>query len=341
MLEVKPGWHEGPRIYAAVVAEPGTKKSPALDVAVRPLRQRQHRLYATYLHDKAAYQRALSQYEGALIGWKSRRRDAQAAQLARPRAPQEPVLLQLFTTDATLEALAILLEQHPRGVAVIQDELAGWVRAMNQYKGGKGGDWHGWLSFWNGAPIIINRKTRQEPIVLDNPFVSVAGCLPPDMLSALRDEQGREDGFLHRMLFAFPDPMPVRWTDTSVSESTIEEYRRVFERLWALDEVSPQVPRVVPLTSQGREAFIAFAIELYGELADPDFPEHLRGPFAKLEGYGARLALLLQLCRLACEETLGEAVDAHSVLGAAALVHYFKSHARRVYARLHATPEDR
>jgi hypothetical protein len=66
----------------------------------------------------------------------------------------------------------------------------------------------------------------------------------------------------------------------------------------------------------------------------------LRGPFSKLEGYGARPALLLHLCQLVCGEAPLEGVDKVSVLGAVALVHYFKSHARRVYARLQATPED-
>jgi hypothetical protein len=42
-----------------------------------------------------------------------------------------------------------------------------------------------------------------------------------------------------------------------------------------------------------------------------------------------------------CKEARGEAVDERSVLGAAALVHYFQSHARRVYAFLQATPEDK
>jgi hypothetical protein len=39
LLRVKPGWLEGPRLYAAVVAETGTKKSPALCVSPAASRQ--------------------------------------------------------------------------------------------------------------------------------------------------------------------------------------------------------------------------------------------------------------------------------------------------------------
>jgi hypothetical protein len=44
VLRVKPGWLEGARIFAAVVAEPGTKKSPALKLAAWPFYERQRTL---------------------------------------------------------------------------------------------------------------------------------------------------------------------------------------------------------------------------------------------------------------------------------------------------------
>ena len=71
-----------------------------------------------------------------------------------------PAYHQLYCTDATIEALAQALEQNPRGVLFLRDELAAWAKGMNQYKGGKGADREHWLSFWNGSPVLINRKSR-------------------------------------------------------------------------------------------------------------------------------------------------------------------------------------
>jgi integrase len=85
----------------------------------------------------------------------------------------------------------------------------------------------------------------------------------------------------------------MRWTEVVVKETTIEQYCRVFDGLWTLQGVSAHDPRVVPFTTLGRQTFIACANALYTEVADPHFPDTLRGPFAKLEGYGARLALLV------------------------------------------------
>ena len=57
-----------------------------------------------------------------------------------------------------------------------------------------------------------------------------------------------------------------------------------------------------------------------------------------MKGYCARLALILQEARVAAGEADSEAVDAVSVEGAVRLIDYFKSHARKVYARL-SSPE--
>src|SRR5262245_5069382 len=52
-------------------------------------------------------------------------------------------------------------------------------------------------------------------------------------------------------------------------------------------------PVVMTLTAEGRAAFVGYVNDLYAQLADPELPDHLRGPYAKLEGYAARLALIL------------------------------------------------
>jgi len=60
-----------------------------------------------------------------------------------------------------------------------------------------------------------------------------------------------------------------------------------------------------------------------------------------LEGYAARLALILHLCRQAAKETDSEHVDEQSIEGAWGLISYFKSHAKRVYAQLRTSPQDK
>jgi len=71
-IEIKPGWRERPCLYTAIVAPPGTKKSPALKLAATPLTQRQRDLHAEHKKNKDDYQKKLAQYEAELIGWQKR-----------------------------------------------------------------------------------------------------------------------------------------------------------------------------------------------------------------------------------------------------------------------------
>src|SRR5262249_3874434 len=58
------------------------------------------------------------------------------------------------------------------------------------------------------------------------------------------------------------------------------------------------------------------------------------------EAYCARLALIDHCCRWVGKETTSEDVDVVSIQSAWTLIDYFKSHARKVYARLQITAED-
>ena len=135
--------------------------------------------------------------------------------------------------------------------------------------------------------------------------------------------------------------MPIGWPEAELSNAVVDAYAEAVETLLDQRDGGASTPHVVTLTPSGREAFRAFAQALYETLNDPALPANLHGPFAKFEGYGARLALILQEARRACGDTHRESVEAESVLGAAALIHYFQAHARRVYERLQVTPEDR
>jgi Protein of unknown function (DUF3987) len=333
-IQVKTSWRERARAYVSVIADSGQKKSPALALAMKPIHAIQHLYKRRYDEAHRAYEAALNAYEGVLDDWRKARRGTRGP---RPPKPEEPVMGEIYTSDCTVEAMADILEQHPRGVLFIRDELTGWVLALNQYKGGKGADRQHWLQWWNGTPDKINRRGRKVPLVIADPFVCVAGCLTPDDLPLLLDEriQG-EDGFLPRILFAFPDPVPTPWTDAVVSPDTETAYANVVHRLLALND-----DKTLTCTPKAHALLVKLINELATVRQDPATPPPLVPFLAKLDGYLARLALTLQMGRWAAGESGRESVEELSVAGAAALIHYFRVHAARVYARLQASPEDR
>ena len=118
-----------------------------------------------------------------------------------------------WTADVTVEQLARLLDANPRGLLLMRDELSAWVKSMNQYRQGKGADRQFYLSVWGGAPVKVDRVGATAPtsITVPHPCLSVVGCIPPDVVHDLDDQGGSDDGFLPRLLFAWPNPVPVRW----------------------------------------------------------------------------------------------------------------------------------
>ncbi len=320
-LEIKAGWRERPCLYAAVIGPPGSAKTPALRLVATPVYAEQARRMAFYRRQKIAHEESEAE-------------------------SPKPKLSTIYVSDITTECLAGVLRDNPRGVALIRDELTAWVCGMDQYRArGRGSDRQFFLAAWAGEPVSVFRKNQDDgPVFVPHPFIAVCGGLPPDCLPSLRGERAIADGFLDRILFAYPEPCPIvgeNWT--CVSDETAGVWNDTLCFLWALqpelDDDGGVRPHFVRLDASGRQAWERFTNALAQEINCPDLPDFLGGPWAKMRGYCARLALIVHYLRLANKEVDHEDVDGPSLDAAAHLVRYFQSQARKVYAALGADPE--
>jgi hypothetical protein len=149
----------------------------------------------------------------------------------------EPVLERCLTNDATTEAVGELLSDNPRGLLLARDELLAWTRSMNMYRKGQGADRQFYLSTWSGTAIRIDRKTPpgKKSLSIPRPFLAVIGGITPEMLPELADEYGRQDGFLDRILFTFPDTgPPAPWSEAVISDEAGGVWRAALRTLWGL-----------------------------------------------------------------------------------------------------------
>jgi hypothetical protein len=349
-LEIKPGHRQRANLFAAVVGPPGVLKTPAQDQMVEPLREIEAGFRTEWKAQMKLYEAAQHAYEAELREWKKDREGEP------PEKPERPALERLTVDDATVEALAAVLSENPRGVTLVKDELVGLVLALNQYReGGKGSDRQFYLSCWSGVDYTGDRRKTHEqgPLFVAKPFLAVVGGLTPERLPALRGDRpgrpGEQDGFLDRFLFSYPTELPAQEENwLQIDPGTLAVWAHVVERLRSLEmipllegeEVCGWRPYVVRLTADGRDAWQEFTRGHAAEMNAEDFPDCLRGPWSKLRGYCGRLALIVHYLRWACGEVEGDKsdVDGESIRRAAVLVDYFKAHARKVYAVLDADP---
>ena len=333
VAEIKRSWQEGASLFLATVADPGRKKTPAAKIATAPVWERQTEL-------KRAYAEKVEEYESKMLEHERDKRECRKNGLADPRPPEEPSMGRTVTEDTTVEALASILEDNPRGVLVAKDELAGWVRAMDQYKSGKGADRQAWLSLWSSSPIAVDRKGRRDPLIVPRPWVSISGSIQPGVLDELADS--REDGLLDRFLFAYPAPTRSKLTRAEISASAENRVKKLYNELAQLkmgeDKAGEPCPQVVPMSPEAWELFAEIADGLDEETQQPGFPARLSGVWSKLVAYLARLSLILALCRRLDGRGL-EQVEAEDVLRASSLIEYFKAHARRVLTDVYGKSE--
>src|SRR5579871_2813999 len=337
-------WRECARLYLALVADPGEAKSPALDIVCEPLYERQEILSRDFEFRKQQYEDEMAHYEAERQ--MSRKPGSKVIVRQRPSKPRYP---HVYTSDATTEAMACMLQETPRGFAMMKDEVTSWVSSMNQYKaGGKGNDRQFWLSCWSGGQAKVDRKNQGEsgPVIVHRPFVTVFGNIQPDMIGMLCDERAREDGFIHRILFSYPASK--RWPERigePLSEDAEESWRDAVNRLYQLEpEIGrngTEIPTTVYFDPEGQKISELWFAEHARERNAKDFPLNMVGPWAKMKAYYYRIALVLHFLAHVTEGCDARYVGVGAAMGAWLAIDYFKAHCRRTYQSMKADEGDK
>lgn len=329
-IRLKLAWDEPAVLWTTIVADSGTLKSPAMERALKPLYRRQKRILREY-------QRTLAEYQAELKKWKATPKDERGDEPQKP-----PAAPHLFCSDVTVEALADRLEKSPRGILVAVDELAGWFASFNQYKQGRGGDLTHYLAMYGARLLKVDRKTGDKTtIYVPHAAVSVNGTIQPGTLKRLLTPEFFENGMVARLMMAMPPRAPKRWTEADVEPAVEQALDEVFEALLKLkpdkDLDGDPTPVNLELTEGAKAAWVAFYEEHAQEQAELDGAE--LAAWSKLEGCAARLALIVQLIRVASgDETADEnRVDEISIDAGVRLARWFGYEARRVYAALGET----
>ncbi|QDV37434.1 DUF3987 domain-containing protein [Tautonia plasticadhaerens] len=350
VLALSRNWSESPGLYGCIIGNPGTAKSPAIASGVRVVYRLQRRLDQQHQRDLEAYEVALAEYEEAIRARKGRSRGRDAGDDSRGESPPKPTRPQparIITSDATVESLAPILKQNPRGLLMHRDELPGWVRSMDQYRGGKGSDRQFYLSAWSGQDVIVDRKgDGTRSLYVPEPSLSVLGSIQPDMLGELADARSRQDGFLDRLLFCYPETSVGQpWPDGRLPRAVIEGWDRTVRRLYRLRQREADDgtlrPRVVRPSPEALDVLRAWWDGHLAEMQAPGFDrELLAGPYSKFRAHVCRLALVIHCLRHVCDGADGRVLDAESARRATVLADYFKEQCLRVHCRLRVARED-
>jgi len=340
-------WLEAGNLWGAVVAPPGSLKSPAAAEALAPLR-------ALEARSAEAHQVRLAAHASAEILFKLQREEAEREAKARLKAegagaaadvlaalvaPLPPAERRYLTSDATAEKLGEICAANPCGLMVHRDELLSMFSDLDQSEkaSARGFFMTGWGGLEGYTFDRIQRGTVRVPAV----NLSVFGTTQPTRLAAYVRESLRrfDDGMVQRLqLLAWPDFATEfrsvdRHPDADARQTAHECFRSLAEL--NVNEVEAERdefdgPLAVPFlrfVDEAQDLFSDWRGELEAKLRGDDLAPALVAHLAKYRGLVPRLALV---CHLA-GNGFGR-VTVRATRQALDWAVYLESHARRLYA---------
>ncbi|MDA3890945.1 MAG: DUF3987 domain-containing protein [Salinivirgaceae bacterium] len=307
-LQIKRNYSVKGIVYITLIAPPGGKKSPALNMLIEPIRKYQKRLYEEYKQ-----------------------------QIAEDDESEKELQL-LVVTDSTTEAINETLKNNKHGLLVYKDEMASLMKSFNMYKSGGGDDLEKYLEFWNGGMVVISRKSAKIPTIIDSTFVTIVGGIQPSVIKGLSNFSN--NGFQERFCFFMPDPSQNKYSKFEMDEEVMKNYSDLCVALLSkYNNISNEEgTRTIQFSEEAQELWHSEAAKLSDEMHDST-PIYLQAYWSKLESYLGRFALLLELLQ---EKYIKEdcmEVSAESLSKALMLIEILKIEARKVWKLFDENPD--
>ena len=326
-------WEVYPALWGGIVGDPGSKKTPSLQGAHKPLQHLESQASQKYAQDMQAHKQAMLSHEKAVEAWSKNKGSG-----FKPVPPVEPKRERYVVHDSTYQALGVILADNPRGVLALADELSGLLQSLDT--AGQEAARGFYLTGWSGTGGYSFDRVGRGSISLDRYCLSVFGGFQPDRVKAYVQFSQRgstkNDGLLQRFqLLVWPDPVGnFQLVDRAPHQAAISRYHQAVMALPKLAEQSLQGTRRLPNGSQllhftptAQQAFNEWYVLNEQMLASGGLDPARQSHFAKYRSLVPALALLFHMLDghigSVCEDCLSRAL---------LFAKYLKKHAERIYA---------
>ena len=349
-------WLVVPNIWGGIVGRPGVMKSAAISEPTKPLRALAAKARKQFEEKQRDAEAKKSRLELEVSALKEQaKRDAKKGGIsANFQTTIRSLITQLeeatvterryYTQDPTVEKLVELLQENPRGMLVLRDELAGWLRTLE--RSGREGEREFYLEAWNGTGGFTFDRIGRGTVHIDALTLTILGAIQPGKLERYLDEAvaggGGADGLLQRFqLVVYPDQVgEYKHVDRYPNSEARQKVNHIFGALDTLDPAElgldaqeSDIP-ALHFSPEAQELFDVWRGELEQRLRGdelkhkPAFESHL----SKYRSLMPSLALIFHLVAVA-DGTASGPVSLEAAQLAAAWCEYLEAHALKLYAR--------
>jgi hypothetical protein len=295
--------------YYVSVAATGERKSAVDHEALWPVRKREAVLRESYTTEVLAHQNASDAWnaarKAAVRRGKGDRDAIRAALDALGPAPAAPLKPILTAPEPTYEGMCRLLVEGPPSIGIFAAEGGQFIGGHGMQDDARLRTAAGLSAAWDGEPI---RRVRAIDgiTVLPGRRVALHLMAQPDVAAIwMGDRLLIDQGLMSRVLLTAPEPASGTrlWHDPSpASDAALRRYGArlldILERPYPLAPAGARnelTPRVLPLSTEARKLWIAFADHVEVRLAAGGELDPVRGLANKLPEHAARIAAVLTL----------------------------------------------
>lgn len=306
-------------IYACIVGNSSIGKSPVLNLLLGPIFNIEKKLH--------------KEYKERLELWEIENEGKKKKDFTN-----KPQRVNLLISDATTEAICKAHEGNLVGLISYFDELVAWLNSQNQYRNGS--DTEFWLNAWSSTTIKVNRVTKDELFIPD-PSITVLGGIQPRVLKSLVRKNNKANGFLYRILFAFPDDVKKPYeTDNEISDWIESDYYRTINRIYDLCRGTSGMENSkveIPISSSGKQIYREWKNAIADEINESN-DDSISSLLGKIETYCLRIALVLHVLEKVSEQEVdtlkNTEVSQSTVENAIKLSDYFKANGLKVIDKI-------
>lgn len=217
-----------------------------------------------------------------------------AAKKNKEAEPDQPRMRRLVIQDATVEAVARILQSEHGGLLLFQDELSGWFGSHDAYRAnGVSKDRSFWLEAYNGGSFTVDRASKEQPLFVPYLDVSIISGIQPEKIRDIA-EKSADDGLLQRFM-----PIPVRaakaGADVAPSRAVLAAWANLVDELNDMRHGRIDWPEQFRLASDAQDALDAARERLRILATSPAIDSRLSTALAKGYGHLARLVLVFHL----------------------------------------------
>jgi putative DNA primase/helicase len=244
--KINDDWTEFGNQFGAGIGSPGIMKSPSFSEGLRPLKMLAAAARDAYKEAKARHDIELlaakaksdnAKKEAARVLRKNRKADV--SYLLEQTNVEEPICRRYIATNATTEALGVILQQNPNGILVDRDELLSLLERLDDE--GQSEDRGFYLVGWAGnLPYTFDRIGRGLDLHIDAVCLSMIGGTQPARISQYLEQIRRgsrhNDGMIQRFgMTVWPDVSP-HWKNVD-RKPNLDARNGAFRVFKALDDL--------------------------------------------------------------------------------------------------------